>query len=77
MRYRNSNPLTSSICDWASVPVAVRTVEAVAPLLGRSVRSIERDLSTGRMDPPPLPRRGREAWAWSKASLMRFHGVQR
>lgn len=63
--------------EWSDVPLTVRTVEAVAPILGRSPRSIHRDLSTGRMDPPPLPRKGREAWAWSKHALMRFHGVTR
>lgn len=55
----------------------VRTVKAVAPLLGRSARVIERDLALGRMDPPPLPRRGREPWAWSLAVIKQWQAPDR
>ena len=56
---------------WQDVPLTVRGVEAVAKILGRSVRQIERALATGRMRPPPLARQGREAWRWSKDALQK------
>ena len=57
--------------DWSTVPAIVRGVANVAPILNRGARSIERDLSLGRMRPTPRRREAGEPWAWSKSALRR------
>lgn len=62
-----------SITTWDDVPLTC-SIEMTARVLGRSVRSINRDLSSGCMVPAPMPVIGRprvkQRRQWSKAALM-------
>lgn len=60
----------SPFTDWATVPL-VCDRETTARVLNTSVRSIDRRLQLGTMQPAPMPRMGRRV-LWSKAILQQF-----
>lgn len=58
--------------SWDDVPLVVVGVANVSPIVGLSVRVIERRLADGTMQPAPMPRRSGERWRWSKTKLQQY-----